>query len=124
MGNRSSLSRGILTAERRQVSSRDHLDLTITTEVDRDVSAQRSAPTAGSSGYFSCLSMEYPAGRYLASPIVSSWPPNLSELTCPVATLSFVNALWLAATRRMMSNGAMTCRYIGQPFSEIVAGYE
>ena len=55
--------------------------------------------------------------------VVSPGLLNLNEMTCLVATLSLVNALWLA-TRRIMSNGAMTCRQIRQQFSEIVADWE
>ena len=55
--------------------------------------------------------------------VVSPGLLNLNEVTCLVATLSLVNALWLA-TRRIMSNGAMTCRQIRQQFSEMVVDWE
>ena len=55
--------------------------------------------------------------RELLPPVDFPWVQNLSELVRPETTVSLVNAL-LLATRRMMSNGAMTCsirRHISQP---------
>ena len=51
--------------------------------------------------------MRFQSGRVSSSDAVS-WPAKRIGSTCPVTIASLVNAVRLA-TRRMMSNGAMTC---------------
>ena len=76
-----------------------------------------STPTPSSLVFVSSSSTELAGSPPEMVPLPPVVPPSLlalNELRCPETRLLFVKAL-LLATRRMMSNGAMTClirRYI------------